>query len=157
MSALDDRGFPGKFEADVSGPGGARGYALIAIDDDLTEMGVELHVEGVSQPTQATIHLTRGGSTGPIVVWLYPTDRSPRVKPGVADDGESVADVYNGFLGKRVIGEDELVGPLGNAPLEELVELMLDGNASIEVYSANVGIENAAGEMSGQIEPDFDP
>jgi hypothetical protein len=161
MSALDESGFPGKFKADVSGSGNTHGYAVIAVGDNLDEIAIELYVEEANQPTQATVHLTREGSVGPIVLWLYPENQTPRVKPGEGEDGESNADEFYGILASRVISEDELVGPLDGAPLEELVDAMLDGNASIEVYSAgNTGtevMENSEGEMSGLIEPEDDP
>jgi CHRD domain len=87
--------------------------------------------------TMAHIHIGMTGENGPVVVWLYPRDGKPALIKGVKD----------GELAKGEITEASLEGPEKGKPLSALVKAMRDGDAYVNLHTA----EHKDGEIRGQI------
>lgn len=92
-----------------------------------------LIVAGVADATQAHIHLAPAGQNGPVVAFLF----------GFVPEGQTV----EGTLAQGVITDDDLVGPLAGATLEDLVAELEAGNAYVNVHT----LANPPGEVRGQI------
>lgn len=135
----------GTFVAELSGEGHgidtpATGRAEFEVDVDAEEVHYTLEVAELCDATMAHIHLGGEGESGPVVVWLYPTDQQePRTKEGR----------FTGTLAEGTFTEDDLVGPLEGASFEELAETHADQEAYVNVHTE----DHPSGEIRGQIEP----
>jgi len=121
------------FRADLSGDKeepevdtSASGNIEMELDEDETELEYELSVEDIVDVTATHIHIGEEGENGDIVVTLEHDDES--------SDG--------------TITEDDLEGPLAGGELDELIELIEDDNAYVNVHTE----ENPDGEIRGQLE-----
>jgi hypothetical protein len=105
----------------------ARGQAIFTLSRDGQSLGYVIGVDSIENVTMAHIHRGPPGMNGDIVVWLYPTTANAPAAPG----GGPVS----GVLARGTITEDDLVGPLQNAELEDLVELLQSGGAYVNVHT----------------------
>lgn len=122
-----------KFRADLTGDNevpavdtNASGEIELELDEDETELEYNLNVEDIADVTGAHIHIGEEGENGDIVVTLE------------HDDEES----------EGTITEDDLEGPLDGGELSDLIELIEDDNAYVNVHTE----ENPDGEIRGQLE-----
>ena len=115
----------------------ATGQAIFQLSRDGTELSYRLIVANIENVRMAHIHLAPEGQNGPVAVWLYPEGPPPQLIEGR----------FSGVLATGVITADDLVGPLEDAELSDLVELMADGQTYVNVHTSQFG----AGEVRGQI------
>jgi len=114
------------------------GEASFQLSEDGKSLAFELEVSGLSGITQAHIHLGARGQNGAIVAWLFPATRKALPPPGVSVDGT---------LAEGTIWAEDLVGPLANHPLSDLVRALQAGMAYANVHT----VKFPAGEIRGQI------
>ena len=107
--------------------------------------GVALHyalaATSIDDVTMAHIHQGAAGQNGPVVAWLYPSPEVQAVRP--------IEGTFDGVLAADIVTEDDLVGPLEGEPLSELVSLLRDGNAYVNVHTD----ANPDGEIRGEAVP----
>jgi hypothetical protein len=115
----------------------ARGQTKFQLSSDGTELDFQLIVANIENVTQAHIHMGARGVNGPVVVWLYPDGPPAQLIPGRTD----------GILSEGTITAANLVGPLAGGSLQDLLDLMADGNAYVNVHTSQF----PAGEVRGQI------
>lgn len=115
----------------------ATGQAIFKLSKDGTQLHYKLIVANIEDVSMAHIHAAPAGENGGVVVWLYPAGPPPDLLPGKT----------NGILAQGVITEDDLVGGLEGADLEELLELMIAGGTYVNVHTSEFG----GGEIRGQI------
>jgi CHRD domain len=97
-----------------------------------TFIDYDLSVSDLYNATSAHIHQGKAGANGPIVVTLYKTaDPSPGL--------------FGGYSGN--ITSSMLEGPLKGQQLSELVDLMSNGQAYVNVHT----IKNKNGEIRDQV------
>ncbi len=127
----------------------ASGEAVFRVSDD-GSVSYKLFVEDIRNPFMAHIHRAAAGVNGPIVVWLFP---STAPVPGPASSGPR-----DGLLAKGTFTAKDLVGPLKNGTLAELLDAIRAGNAYVNVHTSDrtttPGPGNfPGGEIRGQLGP----
>jgi hypothetical protein len=115
----------------------ATGEATFTVSADGRKIAYTLRVRELADTTMAHIHIGSTGRNGPVAVWLYPTDGKPALIKGVK----------SGELARGEITEASLQGPEKGKPLSALVKAMRDGDAYVNVHTA----EHKDGEIRGQI------
>ena len=115
----------------------AQGQAIFQISKDGTVLHYKLIVTNIENVTMAHIHLAPAGANGPVVAWLYPSAPPAQLIPGRS----------NGPLAQGTITADDLVGPLKDLPLADLLEAIEAGNAYVNVHTSQF----PGGEIRGQI------
>ncbi len=127
----------------------AHGVAEFSMNDDGT-ITYELFVEDISNVIMAHIHMAPVGVNGPVVVWLFPVGGPPPAAPGGGP--------FDGELATGTITASNLVGPLAGHPLGDLVAILNNGNAYVNVHTddgvapANTGPGDfPGGEIRGQV------
>jgi hypothetical protein len=143
LSALADNR-PLNFRAHLSGDEEvppvetrAQGQAIFLLSSDGSLLYYKLIVANIDNVTQAHIHVAPAGVNGPVAVWLYPEGPPAQLIPGR----------FNGVLAEGFITEDELVGPLAGAQLDDLVKLMKSSETYVNVHTSQF----PPGEVRGQI------
>jgi hypothetical protein len=111
----------------------ARGQAFFQVNQDGTELSYRLNVANIENVIAAHIHLAPAGVNGPVVVFLY----GPKPINGL----------FSGVLAEGTITAADLVGPLAGSSLSDLIDELIDGNAYVNVHTA----QYPAGEIRGQI------
>ena len=124
----------------------ASGLAVFHLNRQGNELHYTLAVFNIDNVLQAHIHLAP--APGPVVVWLYP-DAPPPV---------SILGTFSGVLNEGVITQSDLVGPMAGKTLEDLLVLLRNGGAYVNVHTndlvapANTGPGDfPGGEISGGI------
>jgi hypothetical protein len=112
----------------------AKGAAIFRTSNDGTELNYRLIVANIEDVTAAHIHLAPRGENGDIVAFLF-------------DPEEPTEGRTNGVLAEGTITSEDLVGPLAEATLSELIDEMEAGNTYVNVHT----VEHPSGEIRGQI------
>ena len=99
------------------------GTAKFQVDENSSQVSYWVNVTGIKKINQAHIHNGTEGQNGDIVVTL--------TKDKSAKGNESPPNI--GFSGN--ITKDDLHGPLKDKELTDLVSLMSDGNAYVNVHT----------------------
>lgn len=136
----DDRRFVAHLSGDEEVPAaetGARGQAIFKVAEDGSAIDFRLIVANIENVSMAHIHLAPAGANGPVVAWLYPEGPPPELIEGRSQ----------GNLAVGTITEDDLVGPLAGASLDDLVEQLSTGGAYANVHTSQF----PGGEIRGQI------
>jgi hypothetical protein len=115
----------------------AQGQAIFQLSADETALHYQLNVANIENVFMAHIHYGPPGENGPVVAWLYPA--SP---PSVL-----IPDRFSGVLAAGVIQDTNLMGPLMGQTIQDLVDLIQDGEAYVNVHTSQV----PSGEIRGQI------
>lgn len=115
----------------------ARGLAKFQLASDGTELRYRLIAANIEDVLMAHIHLAPAGENGEVVAWLYPDAPPPQLIEGR----------FAGVLATGVVTEDDLVGPLAGASIEDLIEAMSSGDTYVNVHT----VANPGGEIRGQI------
>ena len=115
----------------------ASGQAIFQLSKDGTELSYKLIVDDIENVLMAHIHWAPEGENGPVVAWLYPSSAPPQLKEGF----------YSGILAEGVIMDSNLVGPLEDMSLMDLVHEIYAGNTYVNVHTS----QNLGGEIRGQI------
>jgi hypothetical protein len=99
------------------------GTAKFQVDENSSQVSYWVNVTGIKKINQAHIHNGTEGQNGDIVVTLT-KNKSAKGNDGLANIG---------FSGN--ITKDDLQGPLKDKELTDLVSLMSDGNAYVNVHT----------------------
>lgn len=143
VTVEDEQPSTERFVAELSGEDHgidtrASGRAEFVADHDAEEVRYTLEVEELCNATMAHIHLGGADESGPVVVWLYPTDQQePRTKEGR----------FTGVLAEGTFTTDDLVGPLEGETIDDLKE-RTEEDAYVNVHTE----DHPGGEIRGQIE-----
>ena len=148
----------GQFELPVAVDTKAQGQATFKLSDDGMVLHYKLNVANIQNVFMAHIHAGPATSTGPIVVWLYPSTPFPALPqpPASYRPGRT-----NGTLAEGEIRAANLVGPLAGKSLTDLVALMNSGGAYVNAHTSDFqGANNtgpgdmASGEIRGNLRGD---
>jgi hypothetical protein len=139
----------GRFEVPVRNTD-AQGQAIFTVADDGQSVEYKLIAANIENAFMAHIHLGAAGVNGPIVVWLYP---STAPVPGPIGQGR-----IDGVIAEGTFTAANLVGPLAQHPLSELLNAIAAGNAYVNVHT-NDGVDGVntgpgdfpGGEVRGQL------
>ncbi|MGH2695306.1 MAG: CHRD domain-containing protein [Actinomycetota bacterium] len=112
----------------------AQGQAIFHLSKDGSALEYKLIASNIENVFQAHIHMGPPGVNGPIVVWLYP---STDPVAGALGSGR-----HDGVLAQGTITEANFVGPLADASMSDLVELMNSAGAYVNVHT-NDGVDPA--------------
>ena len=129
-----------KFSATLTGNGEvpskntkATGSANFQFNTEKDALSYKLSAMDINKATMAHIHEGKVGTNGPIVVTLF---RSANPLGPV-----------NGILSQGIITSDRLEGPLAGKQITDLVKIINDGNAYVNIHT----VQNPNGEIRGQI------
>ena len=113
----------------------ARGEAIFRLSADRKKLEFRLFLRNIENVTVAHIHLGERGENGPVVAFLFgPLTKAVSIEEAV-------------FTG--VITKDDLVGPLADRSLNDLVREMRSENTYVNVHT----VQHPDGEIRGQIFP----
>ena len=96
-------------------------------------MSYKVTVNNMEKVTAAHIHQGKVGENGPVVVTLFKTD--------------SPSATTNGDLSQGTIASDKFEGPLAGKPLSDLINMINNGEAYVNVHTQ----ANPKGEIRGQL------
>jgi hypothetical protein len=111
----------------------ATGDAVFTLSKDGKEIAYTLKVKSIEDVTAAHIHAGKMGAEGGVAVGLF---------AGPKKEGK-----FSGELAKGTITDKNLVGPLAGKTVADLVTMIKEGGAYVNVHTA----KNPKGEMRGQI------
>ncbi len=111
----------------------AGGEAVFKLDKDGKELTYEVKVKGLKDITASHIHAGKKGAEGGPVVGLF--------------GGPKKEGMFSGVLAKGTIMDKDLVGPLAGKTVGDLVTMIKDGDAYVNVHTT----EHPNGEIRGQI------
>jgi hypothetical protein len=109
------------------------GNAVFTLSKDGKELTYTLKVKDMEDVTAAHIHVGKMRAEGGVAVGLF---------GGPKKEGK-----FSGELAKGTITEKNLVGPLAGRTVADLVTMINDGGAYLNVHTA----KNPKGEIRGQI------
>lgn len=115
----------------------ARGQSIFQLHRDGMALDYKLIVANIEDVLMAHIHVGGPDVNGPVAVWLYPDGPPPELIEGR----------FDGVLAEGTITTDDLVGPLDDGQLSDLLAMMRAGNTYVNVHTE----ANPAGEIRGQI------
>ncbi|HUJ18197.1 MAG TPA: CHRD domain-containing protein [Nitrospirota bacterium] len=110
------------------------GEAIFKLSKNGKELTYELKVKEGENVTAAHIHAGKKGEEGPPVVPLF--------------GGKKKEGMFSGVLAKGTITDKNLVGPLAGKTIEDLVKMIKEGGAYVNVHTP----AHPGGEIRGQIE-----
>jgi len=111
----------------------ATGEAEFKLSKDGKEITYTLKLEGIENVTAAHIHAGKKGENGAPVAGLF---------MGPKKEGE-----FSGEVAKGTITDKDLVGKLAGKTIGDLVKLIRNGDAYVNVHTE----KNPGGEIRGQI------
>jgi hypothetical protein len=111
----------------------ATGTTEFNVTADGKTMTYKVNVMNMDKVTQAHIHSGKQGVNGPPVVWLYNSSKASGPMSGMLSQGNTTS--------------SDLVGPLKGKQISDLVKLINDGQAYVNVHTE----ANPKGEIRGQI------
>lgn len=115
----------------------AQGQAIFRLNKAGNAIDYKLIVSNIENVLMAHIHNAPAGANGGVVVWLYPASPPPQLIEGR----------FDGVLAEGTITSEDLVGSLAGQSLDDLLELMNNGETYVNVHTT----QNPAGEVRGQI------
>ena len=111
----------------------AKGEADFKLSKDGKELTYRLTVKGIENVTAAHIHTGKMGENGGPVAGLFA--------------GPKKADKFSGELAKGAIMDKDLIGPLAGKTVADLVTMIKEGGAYVNVHTDKY----PDGEIRGQI------
>jgi CHRD domain len=111
----------------------ASGTSEFNLSSDGNKMTYVVNVKDIDKVTQAHIHSGKKGENGPVVVWLFNTTKPTGPMSGMLSQGNFTS--------------TDLVGPLKGKQMSDLVKLINDGQAYVNVHTE----ANPMGEIRGQL------
>ncbi len=109
------------------------GEAIFNLSADGKALSYEIKVQGLENVAASHIHAGKMGVEGAPVVGLF---------AGPKKEG-----MFSGVLAKGTIMDKDLVGPLAGKTVGDLVAMIKEGGAYVNVHTAKV----PSGELRGQI------
>ncbi len=116
----------------------AHGAATFTLSKSGKTLRFRLYVADMENVSMAHIHIGAAGQEGPVAVWLYPSHPPAQVKNGK----------FTGELATGVITAGQLQGPLKGKTIDDLVQDIKNGDAYVNVHTA----QHPAGAIRGQIQ-----
>jgi CHRD domain len=113
----------------------ATGSAEFEPTTDASSISYTVNVTDINAVKAAHIHIGETGQNGPIVVTLFKS--------------ETPTGQVSGLLSKGNITSDKLEGPMADKQLSNLIDVMKNEGAYVNVHTE----QNPDGEIRGQIEP----
>src|SRR5919199_6247289 len=111
----------------------ATGTSEFNLSSDGKKMTYVVNVKDIDKVTQAHIHSGKAGENGPVVVWLF--------------NATTPTGPMSVMLSQGNFTSSELVGPLKDKQISDLVKLINDGQAYVNVHTK----ANPMGEIRGQL------
>ena len=111
----------------------ATGEATFTLSKDGKELTYTLAVKDIENATAAHIHAGKKGENGGPLAGLF---------AGPKKEG-----MYSGELAKGTITDKDLKGPLAGKKVKDLVKIIKDGGAYVNIHTE----KNPNGEIRGQI------
>ena len=111
----------------------ATGSANFQFNTEKDGLSYKLSAMDINKATMAHIHEGKVGTNGPIVVTLFKS--------------ANPLGPVNGILSQGIITSDRLEGPLAGKQITDLVKIINDGNAYVNIHT----VQNPNGEIRGQI------
>ena len=108
----------------------AQGQAIFSVSKDGDSVDYRLIASNIENITQAHIHVGPSTSTGPVVVWLYPSPQNPVVQPGGAGR-------HDGVLATGTFTAADFKAVLAGHPMEDLLAAIDAGNAYVNVHTSD--------------------
>src|SRR5215510_14063832 len=131
-------------------PSHGQGQAIFRVSDDGQSVEYKLIAANIDNVFMAHIHIAGPGVNGPVVGWLFP---STAAVPGPTGAGR-----FDGVLATGTLTAANLMGPLAGHPLSDLLTLMRNGSAYVNIHTNDgVGATNTGpgdfpgGEIRGQV------
>ena len=129
---------PQEFTANLTGDSevppvttNATGTADLDLNDAGDQMSFDIEVEDLEGATQAHIHQGSESENGDPVVWLFNSTEPTDEEDGTLESGDFTA--------------EDLVGPLQGQNMSDLVDLLANGQAYVNVHTE----ANPGGEIRG--------
>ena len=116
----------------------ASGFAELEVEDNGNRVEYDIYVSGIDSVTQAHIHQGSSNQSGPVVASLF--------------NASTLTGLITGDLTEGSITSANLVGPLQGRQLSDLIALMQNGEAYVNVHTE----QNPDGEIRGTIVVDND-
>lgn len=111
----------------------AAGEAVLTLSKDGKELIYDLKVKNIENAKAAHIHAGKKGEEGPPVVGLF---------GGPKKEGK-----FSGELAKGTITDANLVGPLAGKTVGDLVKMIKDGDAYVNVHTDKFPNGEVRGEL----------
>lgn len=131
--------------ATVSASGNMGPQGIAVVEMNASQVCYQLWVYNISNVTQAHIHMGAPGTEGSVVAWLYPTTRIDQAKASLTST--NMSGNFSGLLAKGNISSSDLIGPMANKSLSDLMTAMKNGSLYINVHT----VQAPNGEVRGQI------
>ena len=116
----------------------ASGFAELEVEDDGNRIEYDIFVSNIDEVTQAHIHRGTSSEAGPAIATLF--------------NASTPTGPMTGELAEGSINSTSLMGPLQGAQVSDLITLMQNGTAYVNVHTQ----QNPEGEIRGTIEVDND-
>jgi hypothetical protein len=123
------------------------GVAVFQISNDSSQICYQVWVSKTSNVTMAHIHQGAAGQEGPVVAWLYPSDKASQAN--VDPNTSMLPGEFTGLLAAGTINATDLVGPMANMTISDLMGSMTAGQIYANVHTT----QNPGGEIRGQVDP----
>jgi len=111
--------------------------AIFRLSQDGKKLEYTLKVQNIENITMSHLHLGKVGRFGSPVVWLYPSSPPPKLIPGK----------FSGILAEGTIEAEDLIGPLRNKPLSELIKHMERDHTYANIHTK----QHPRGEIRGSV------
>ena len=111
----------------------AQGEVQFLLNEEGSELTYRLMVANIENVRAAHIHSAPAGVNGPVVVLLF--------------GGPTTSGRTNGVLSEGILTADELTGPLEGMTIADLVQLIHDVGAYVNVHT----VAHPGGEIRGQL------
>jgi hypothetical protein len=106
----------------------AQGQAIFQIAKDGQSVEYRLIASNIENVFMAHIHVGAPGANGPISVWLHPSTVPDM--PGPLGAGR-----HDGVLATGMFTAADFVGPLQGRPMSDLISLLQNGGAYVNVHT----------------------
>lgn len=124
------------------------GVLVLQMDNSSNQICYSLWVSGVSNITQAHIHLGPVGQEGPVVAWLFPSEKANQSTASL--NSTKMPGSFTGLLAKGNITASDLIGPMQGKTLKDFMAAIWAGQTYVNVHTT----QNPGGEIRNQITPD---
>ncbi len=122
------------------------GAAIFQMSNDSSQICYQLWVAGISNATQAHIHMGAMGTEGPVVAWLFPSAKAAQDSSSL--NTTNMPGNFTGLLARGNISASDLVGPMQGKNLTDLKTAIMAGQLYVNVHTT----QNPNGEIRGQID-----
>ena len=122
------------------------GAAVFQMNNDSSQVCYQLWVAGISNATQAHIHMGAVGQEGPVVAWLFPSNKAQQNSASM--NTTNMPGNFTGLLARGTITAADLVGPMQGKNMSDLKDAMMSGQLYVNVHTT----QNPGGEIRGQID-----